>query len=520
MRIPQTSSSSPLHSLVLGGFLAAALLGGCDRSPSESTARECGKGAVKMAVGEVMEFTPGVPCELRPQAGARYALAFYDQQHAVAAETQQERYSPPPTRLPYTVIEGTGSASTVRIAGGVSAEPAAVEDVRMVASGPRRTATGVVDGEGPWRAGETLTLGDPICPARCTGRVTRVVDGWLVLAVEDATLGADAAHVAAMLDEAAPLFNQHALPLLRQVFTQELPVSSNSSGQLVVLVRGDVTGASGFDFSAVLPEGTATHVLQVEYDPGKGSARLLEVVTHEVAHAFQFEYAARTSPAPGYAQNAGMTRWGLEGGAQLMAIETLRRASGRAWDSNLDFRSLTAPPLELQLFRNANVGGNSVIGGYASTASFLDTQAARRIASGETREAALREVTRGAVEGWYGVTSVGPDRPGLGSRMRALFPSWNPTDAVLDWTFTAGADDVLPGNAYQDRAWLRLSAVTPADGLGWMAKREVVGGSNRTLSLDQSLGSSDWFLLRDEGAGITVRVLAQPTVKWKLLRLS
>jgi hypothetical protein len=52
---------------------------------------------------------------------------------------------------------------------------------------------------------------------------------------------------------------------------------------------------------------------------------------------------------------------------------------------------------------------------------------ARLVAAGMPREAAMAEVSRGAVEGWYGADGEGGASAGLAGRMRArLGPAWDP----------------------------------------------------------------------------------------------
>ncbi|HEY0016978.1 MAG TPA: hypothetical protein VGC13_11690 [Longimicrobium sp.] len=521
MMIPPASSrhAVPRRRSALCSAALLTLLAGCDGSPSDAAVRECGEGPMRLEVGQAVDVAIDETCDLRPRDGARYALAFYDAQLATLAETRAEPYGGVEARTAFTVVEGDGSEEGSVF--GTALLPAAAQgpDFRVLAADGSTGPLAAVEGDGPWREGETMRVGEPLCQVECSARVARVLDGWLVFAVDDATVGADAARVAALFDAAAPHFRQHALPMLEQLFTPHRPVTTPTSGQLVVLFRGNVTGVAGLAWSRLRPEGN-THVIQIELEEEFDEGALLSVLTHEVAHTFQFEFAARDAPAPGAETSFGHTRWGVEGGATLAALEALRHAAARAHDANVDFRAAPASAWEKRLFRLSSLGGGTLVTGYGSAASFLDYLAVRRTEAGDPRDVALREVLRGAMEGWYGHASAGPGRQGMAARMRTRIPSWNPADAVLAWTLAAGADDHVSNPVYQHPAWLRVGDVGPEIDMGWMAYRIIDGGSNRTLRFDRPGGSSGWLLLRDTGAGVRVRVGSLPSVRWKLLRIS
>jgi hypothetical protein len=522
MMISPASSRLPAAPRRLPALCSAALLtllAGCDGSPSDAAARECGEGAMRLDVGQAVDVPLDEMCDLRPADGARYALAFYDAQLATLAETRDEPYNGVEERTAFTVIEGDGTEAGGSFDAVPLPAPAAQSpDYRVLAGASPRTSieTGTA---GPWREGETMELGAPICPQTCTSRVARVLDGWLVFAVEDATLGADAARAVAMFDAAAPLFRQHALPMLEQVLTPHRPVTSLAAGQLVVLFRGNVSGVAGLAYSRLALEGN-THVIQMELEEEYDEGTLLSVLVHEVAHTFQFEFASRDAPVPGAQNEFGRTRWGVEGGATLASLEALRRATGRAWDGNVDFRAAPGSVWEKRLFFQSSLAGGSLVSGYGASASLLDHLAARRTAAGDPHDVALREVLRGAMEGWYGHVEDAPSRQGMTNRMRARIPSWNPVDAVLTWTLAAGGDDLVTDPAYQHPAWLRVGDVGPETDMGWMPYRTLDGGSNRLLRFNRPGGSSGWLLLRDTGAGVRVRVGSIPSVRWRLLRIS
>ncbi|HEX6042023.1 hypothetical protein, partial [Longimicrobium sp.] len=350
------------------------------------------------------------------------------------------------------------------------------------------------------------------------GRVAQVMDGWLVLAVEEASVGADTERTVALLNEIVPHFRQHAVPLLRQTFTADLPVTGPESGQLVVLVRGNVSGVGGVAYGASYPDGTASHVLQVEMDPGRDAGSLLEVIVHEVAHAFQLEFAVRSVPAS-VSWDRPFTRWAIEGGATLVEAEALRRAAGRPYAGNVDFRAAPASSIDEAYLREAVLGNGSITSGYNSPASLLLDLVDRRVRAGDDLNVALREVSRGALEGWYGRSHESPPRPGMTARMQKRIPGWRADEAILQWALTAAADDVVKDRDLQNRAWLRTGDVELTSQYGWPPFRELTGGSNRLVQFTRPSGTSGWVRLRDPGQGISFRVQAVPSVQWRLLRV-
>ncbi|HEX2079458.1 MAG TPA: hypothetical protein VHG08_17155 [Longimicrobium sp.] len=498
------------------------VLAGCDGSPSGSAARECGGGPVRLEPGDAVEVATDAGCELRPQDGAEYALAYYDARFATAAQNAPEPYSAPDERFAIILREGDGQAgasSSPRLQGSPAAEPP--HDFQWsFAPGPPRATLWPAGGDRAWSPGDLLRLEDTPCTASCAppvgARVARVMDGWLVLALDEASLGAEAARVAALFDEAAPLLRQHAIPLLTAVLSAERPVTTTGSGQLVVLFQGDVTQGGGVAFSQVGPGRSARHWIRLELAPGLDAVRMLSLLAHEITHTFQYEFVARSAPAEGAVGATGAARWGIEGGATLIESETVLRAAGLGITDNLDFRAQPTSPLQRHALSYAS--GGPLVVGYEPAAEFLRDLVVRRMAAGETAEQAYREVARGAAEGWYGVAVENTRRPGLVSRMRARMAGWDPVDAVLTWALSAAADDRLEDPAYQNRTWLRLRD-PGTNASGWGPDRVIDGGSGATETWSRLVGVGGYLLMRDTGRGISFRVTAPASVRWRLLRI-
>ncbi|HEX6037413.1 hypothetical protein, partial [Longimicrobium sp.] len=152
--------SAAFATLVL---LAAA----CDESPSSAAPGLCTDDEVlRLRAGQSAIIPNDVPCTLRPDENAEYALAWYDTELLTRAETEPEPYRDSEGRFVLTFIEGDGS---VRYDAAQSAQvaPAPPSDARVVqGTGPAR-ALGVEGNAGPWSANDVIRFAAPICPGGC-----------------------------------------------------------------------------------------------------------------------------------------------------------------------------------------------------------------------------------------------------------------------------------------------------------------------------------------------------------------
>ena len=187
---------------------------------------------------------------------------------------------------------------------------------------------------------------------------------------------------------------------------------------------------------------------------------LAELVAHELAHAFQALYMYGSRPQDSLESAAGATFWATEGGADFISFETVRRASGVGLTANFDARAPGASAAARRLAERAHPQSGRFTAGYDAPAGFLRDLAARRVVAGEPVDDAVREVLRGAADGWNGWDSYGVRRTGLNARMRArLGASWNGEDALLDWALAYAADDLIPDPRFQDPLFLRVPEV-------------------------------------------------------------
>lgn len=497
-----------------------ALLAACADSPS--AAGGCGR-PLRLEVGQAVDVEATPECPLRAEGGAEYVLAYYDARFALGAQTQPEPYAGADGDERFTlVVQDVADGARASVAPGMTflAAPAPPAHVRVSFGGGAGQVKAIPSG-GPWSVGDQIPLIRQDCLENCTPytsvRVASVFDGWLVLAVEP-SLGGDTERVVELFNQAAPLLLKHGLPLMHAAFTPERPVTTPESGQLVVVFEGDVTPGGGQAYIEVRPEGTATSWIRLEHTPDLDLGNMLWLLAHEIAHTFQYEFLARNPSLSGIRGDRGGARWGIEGGATLVDLETLRRAAGVPLQGNVDFDATPRSPVEAALFRGGHPRGGVLTAGYYSSAPFLRDLALRRMERGDEMDAAFREVLRGAVEGWYGIGSESR-RTGMAERMRGRLPGWEPADAVLTWTLSTAADDRLAGSVYRDPAWLRTGD-WEFSGRGWAPDRVITAGSGETQSMSRPAGSAGYLLVRSPASTLSLLLTSPETLRWKLLRVS
>ncbi|HEU0016382.1 MAG TPA: hypothetical protein VFQ45_22065, partial [Longimicrobium sp.] len=243
------------------------------------------------------------------------------------------------------------------------------------------------------------------------------------------------------------------------------------------------------------------------------------LVAHELAHLYNRMYNHRTRT--GSESRLGTALWGTEGSADLVRYETIRRAGALPLAGNYDWLNPGTGAYASFFARLAQPGTGEFSRGYGGSMGFLRRLVAQRVADGESVDQAMREVVRGAIEGWYGKDLLGSTRPGLAARMAERFSGWKPEDAMLEWTLAHAADDLTPSARHQDAAFQRISAIPSGyDALAWRPDLEIEGGAGGTYTVERRWGGTGYSYLRDTGAGIRFRAAADtPGVRWMLMRI-
>jgi hypothetical protein len=512
------------RSLVRVAVGAAALLGigACvgDESPLAPRTdglTSCGTRPVALAVGEAAAPTNRNVrrCEVAAIVGAEYVVAWVDTRAIEAARVGTEpSFEPYPITLSIAPDASFSAArSTAALALPDTAAPHLID--RTAAS------TGILGQRARerrtlWTLGEEFFLQDEFSGLPRAARVMRVYDGGIVVVrwIDDPT--DDLALYLAQLDTAVALLEQHARPLLRHAFTAINPTSSQA-GQFLLLLQQDVA-VPARSVAEVSGDTLYTSMELLPY-PWLSATRLAQTLAHEITHSYQRAYMHATRSAPGLPSTAGAAIWAVEGGANLMSYEFLRRLTGLPLDANREWRT-PATSVAMSIFQQrAQPAGGVITDGFDAAMGFFRDLAMRRIAAGESADDALRAVSRGAIEGWFGLDGVS-QRPGLTGRMRdRLGASWEPADALLDWTLSHAADDLTPNPRYQDRASLRVWDLPGGQSYGWWSDA-VLSPTYTTHTLFKRYGSPGWARITNGDAGFTVEVQGYeiPT-RWLLLRI-
>ena len=373
----------------------------------------------------------------------------------------------------------------------------------------------------PWTVDEEFPYYDVVRHDNVTARVLRVYDGYLVVAAVVADMDAMLPGLLADLDLAAPILRARSYPLLRSAYLDAMPVTSAGSAQMLVIVQAFAEGDPFSGFTHTSEDGGAP-VAWIRIRAGRQLANHLQgatFLTHELTHAFQGAYMHATRSEGSACVPAGASQWGREGTAHLSALELLRPLEGADLLGNVDWRE-TGGQLEREWYQGVLVSGHGQLTlGYSESMDFLRDLVTRRVAAGEGVESALREVHRGAVEGWYGHDECGSARTGLTARMRArLGAAWDPAGALLDWAMSAAIDDRTANPACQNRSVRHVDDVRAGEDL-WRAGGALRGGDAGRLDVVRRYGSPGFVYLDDPDRGSAYRLGATVTgVRWLLAR--
>jgi hypothetical protein len=516
------------HPTRAAGVAAIALLGACEHPgepPIDPSACDGSSavyaGDVRLGVGEAMPLAAGgsLCLALPDAAGREYVLAYVDTRAIEASRTARE----PATLDSFTVSVGSlGGAAASR-----SRSPRAPGAIRSFLPVDDHLRTEVAMQEQvnflpparrtPWTQGEVFTLRDNIRNVDRPARVHRVYDGWLVVAAFEDTPPPAMARTVEVMDQAWPDIRQHGMPMVTAAFG-ERPFSSRLAGQLLLVFRPDLGNAGGVAYGATNGTDVFSWLFVRPLAASGGSKYTLgSVVFHEITHAFQRSYLSGTRPAGTPASiSAGGSKWGVEGGASLMQLELLRRQAGHSLTANWEWRTPTSDA-DIGYASFAQPGDGSFNVGYDVTAAFLTDLVQRRVSAGDPLETAIAEVSRGAIEGWFGwVGPEGPPRTGMAERMRArLGAGWTPAEGLLTWAISHAMDDRTRGDVFQNRAFHEVSVRFNGES-GWQPHAEVAKSSGAT-SVKRLYGSPGFFTVIGGGA---FRLTAdRDGVRWMIARV-
>lgn len=477
--------------------LAPALLAlaACGDSPG-FTEPTCDLATVSLNVGQTAWLSEDQAACFRLDGpeNAAYALAYLDTRAVREAESAWER----PGEGQYQVQVGRWSETGV-VTRAAAPRPSRQAWRELVDDIPEPLFTSPPGGPDPhlratpWTVGDTFTVRNAGREGRA--RVLRVYDGHHVVAWMEGDAPDSVALYLAQIDSAMPFVREHGLPLLRAAFEDRLPVTSTGSGQYLWLLRAPVPGEGIFASAPGAVSGdTVFGWIDFRLVRRADFVSMASMIVHEMAHHYQRMYLMASRPGPG--ANGAAQVWALEGGANLVSMEALRRKAQLPLAANFEWRGAHADPWARFYALRAQPGDGSFTLGYDNSAGFLRRLMIDRVAAGETPDQALREVSRGTMDGWYGHDGSGLTRPGLTGRMRARAgAAWSPADAVLTWTLSHAVDDRTPNGELQDRSFLRVWDVPDDYPAGWRADGDLVAGGARSASASRAYGSPGFVYL-------------------------
>jgi hypothetical protein len=130
----------------------------------------------------------------------------------------------------------------------------------------------------------------------------------------------------------------------------------------------------------------------------------------------------------------------------------------------------------------------------------------------------MAEVSRGAMEGWYGADGEGGASAGLVGRMRArLGPAWDPAAAVLLWTASQATDDQTSSTALANPTYYGVGG---DERYGWKPAAEVRAGSGQGAVVTQVAGGSFYVRIRGvRGESVLSAVSSAPDARWMIARV-
>jgi len=501
----------------------------------ESLSLVCGSTAVSVSVGMSVRPAAGsLTCRLAAEAGAEYALAVLDP-GAIDAAALTWEYA-----LSDYVVTLTVGGAPAGAAPSLNAQSVAASEAQPASDVVEVEHTGdpldsPAERDRPWTVGEQFRILDPYLGTYQSARVLRIYDGTFVVAWFEQGDPTRLAQWLPRLDSAFPVVREHAFPLLRGTFADAVPRTSTRSGQYLVLLRDslvrDGVGYVGLAHAEAVGD-TAFTWIELKVDTAYQTTGLASLLAHEMTHSFQRMYTHATRGVRA-SSITGATLWGVEGGANLLSYETVRRYAGLPLDGNYDWRAPDAGAAARHVALRAQPATGEFTAGYDNAMGFLRRLVIQSAHSGSTVDAAVRTVARGAVEGWYGYDGI-THRAGLVSRMRALLGyRWDPVEALLDWTLSHAADDLTDNPEFQDRTSLRVWDI-PDGTTGWRASATLTSAQASQARVERRYGSPFFAYLLDGGNGITLGITAyrnlegdqipspppQPIdIRWKLVRI-
>jgi len=397
-------------------------------------------------------------------AGSRYLLAYADTRLVTNAQTRAEWPWPDSA---YAIVQDIRRAPFASVAvpsvtapesGDAREQAPAAQALAAASSVP--SSCPLLNTFYPYCRATPYTVGQSITHYPGDGRppgaaTILTVNGNLAVAVFTPDDDGVVPNAKARADSALTWIRKRNIPLSQKAFSLAgLTSTSDESGQLYIALQAasssganwwpDQTNGAGrwARVTIAVPPNSAFT------DPTASYTNALQIFGHEILHTYQYRW--RFEHAGPWFGTLG-TSWAIEGGAAFFAQEMIRDQLGISFTGNTYFGATQTQDAAFPLIGYGLRVRNFTFG-YGSAASLLRDLVQRLVVAGLTYDDAVSLVLRGSMEGWYGINEEGQYHPlGLSRRMQAVFGrSWNPTDALLQWTMTEAADDLTSNKTYQN----------------------------------------------------------------------
>jgi hypothetical protein len=508
---------------------AAAGLAACGGSSASSPVEVAGAPActaaasVSLAAGQtqVLSAQEAGCFRLAAADGAEYALAGYDARALEASRTGQSATLADPQ---YTIADATHGPARSYAAAGTSttgaAAPAHGRQLQSAEVDPNEPFAR----QAPWRQGERFAVKPLEGSEPVQARVVRVIGPFALAVVERDEAGAP--RVLEQAGEALEFLAQRGIPLLQSTFAPGVPTTSAGSGQLLVLATA-WNPDQGAAATWTRTDGAGVHSfvwLNLNLRPGvragfemfDHASYRVKVLGHELTHAWQAAWLHQVHGGAGHAAPA----WSVEGGADFVAMDLVRRYLGVGLGANWRWTEHLQPEKASVVFALEPVDARGrLTWGYYDASSLLRDLQARLVAAGVPADAALAEVSRGAVEGWHGGDGDGGACAGLVERLRArLGSAWDPAAAVLLWTASQAADDRTSNPALANPTYYQVGDEDAR--YGWKPAAEVRAGAGQGAAVSQVAGGSFYVRIRGARSESTLSATSSaPDARWMIVRI-
>ncbi|HVF39096.1 MAG TPA: hypothetical protein VM939_04285 [Gemmatimonadaceae bacterium] len=497
--------------------LVVAVANACSKEGAPPTGPEpdvtCGTTtSIKLSVGEARSLPALLTQCIELQASASYALAFFDATTVERARTGPEVLHREEPGFSMS-LEGTnpsaGNLSSFSVRAPLTAFEPHDTDVRLSRADCTGARGNVECREAPWKIGDVFEY--PIGAGSAKVTVFGIV-GHLVLASVNTDTNFFSDEVKQRYITAAEHSVAHVVPLAKAAFTQSVPVTSDGSKQMLIVIGSQLASL------ALLRPTTGTMYASIELGLVLASApRLSIVMGHELTHTWQGLFdAQRGWTGPGN----GWPIWATEASADMMAREGLRRAAGIEPASNPDRVALAASddPWKREYAAALRESGGSISPWFGGGgAMFFREWVYGAVVNDISYDLAMRELGRGSLEGWFGIDDGAKRGTGITARMRAALqsPSWDPVDAILSSVLSMALDERTESRTFQ----------TPVvkDGYKYFSHMEELDLRTRSNEVDTSVPigalSGYWLIHTGASAGSVKLVGNKPALRLMIARM-